>query len=130
MKAYQRRATGQETFYNLDCWNPSIGCWSKTPRQYQSESQARQAAKQPGRYRISKSDGTTRTEMEPFVIGVTERAGLSRPLARCGARSAVAMASDLDREVAEHVEATRREPLPGQAELPTKPAAPDAAERI
>lgn len=30
----------------------------------------------------------------------------------------VPVGSDLDREVAEHVEETRREPLPGQKELP------------
>ncbi len=65
MKAYERRAAGKETYYNLDIWDASIGCWTKSKRQYDSEHEARSAAKK-GRYRISKTENGKRTEGDAF----------------------------------------------------------------
>ncbi len=68
MKAYERRAAGKEDYCNLDFWNPRIGCWQKTSRQYESEAEARKAAKKPGRYRISRVENGERIESSPFEI--------------------------------------------------------------
>ena len=68
MKAYERRAIGQDGYCNLDVWDARIGCWSKTKHQYDSEQAARKAAKKPGRYRVSKTANGMRTELEPFTI--------------------------------------------------------------
>jgi hypothetical protein len=68
MRAYERRATGKLTYFNLDRWDTVRGCWVKNKRQYDTERQARAAAKQPGRYRLSRSTDGTRTEFEPFVV--------------------------------------------------------------
>lgn len=68
MKAYQRREAGIEAVFNLDAWNPRIGCWTKTRRQYASEEAARAAARKPGRYRVSRNDDAGRVELEPFSV--------------------------------------------------------------
>ena len=66
MKGYERRAAGKERYCNLDIWDASIGCWTKSKRQYDSEQDARNAATKGGRYRISVTENGQRTEGEPF----------------------------------------------------------------
>ncbi len=66
MKGYQRRAIGRESYCNLDVWDVRQCCWVKTKNQYENEEAARQAAKKPGRYRISKNENGSRIELAPF----------------------------------------------------------------
>lgn len=68
MKAYERRAAGKETYFNLDAWDSQIGCWKKSKRQYDSEADARLSACSPGRYRVSKHESGRRIELDPFEV--------------------------------------------------------------
>ncbi len=69
MKAYERRATGQETYYKLATWDERNACWKAGRIQYESEAAARGDARARGRYRISKIDRDGKTELEPFMVG-------------------------------------------------------------
>lgn len=67
MKAYERRRLGKEAFFKLQRWDATRSCWVPFNRQFESEPEARAAAKKPGRYRISRVE-ETRTDLEPFEV--------------------------------------------------------------
>lgn len=71
MKPYERRATGQVTYYKLATWDAVSHTWRDGRRTYHSPERARLAALKEGRgrYRISRVIvGQPRVDLEPFEI--------------------------------------------------------------
>lgn len=66
MKAYQRREVGSEAYFKLAVYDPRSMTFRDGKVAYATEAEARAAANQPGRYRISRVDGRDRTDHIPF----------------------------------------------------------------
>jgi hypothetical protein len=69
MKPYERRAQGAYPYFFLATWNTQWLCWQDGKQAYPSEDLAKQAAKSPGKYRISQiNEDGGRQDFEPFEI--------------------------------------------------------------
>jgi hypothetical protein len=68
MKAYERRERGLETYFKLATWDRTIGTWVAGKVQLNSETEAREKARKPGRYRVERFDGRGSVALEPFEV--------------------------------------------------------------
>ena len=68
MKHYQRRESGTFPYFKLAAWNPVLGCWQDGKRQYDTDTEAINDARRPGRYRLSRVDDRGRTDLTPFNL--------------------------------------------------------------
>ena len=69
MRPHERRAAGT-VYYKLATFDPRSFTFRDGKTGYATEAEARAAAKQPGRYRVSvvPPDGR-RQDLEPFTVG-------------------------------------------------------------
>ena len=69
MRPFERRAAQAYPFFRLAVQDKQTFCLRQLPGVFADEGQARQAAKKPGRYAISRIDENgTRTEGERFEV--------------------------------------------------------------
>ena len=66
MRKFQRLDVGAFPYFKLAKFNPRDRCFYDGRRAFDSESEARAAAKGPGRFRVSRVEPDGRHDLDPF----------------------------------------------------------------
>jgi hypothetical protein len=69
MKHYKRRETQQFPYFKLATFDQISFCFRDGKIAYKTETDARNAARQPGRYRVSVVTESGRTDLDGFEVG-------------------------------------------------------------
>jgi hypothetical protein len=68
MKMYERRESGVAEYFKLATFDPRVMTWRDGKVQFDSESEARKAARRSGQYRVSRVADGHRMDLEPFTV--------------------------------------------------------------
>jgi hypothetical protein len=68
VRSFERRAASAYPYFKLSAWDALSFTWKAGKVIYPTEDLARAAAIRPGRYRLSRTDESGRTDSEPFEV--------------------------------------------------------------
>lgn len=68
MRPHERRATNSYPYFKLATWDDRNGVWRPGRSVQETEAGCRATARKPGRYRISRAEGSGWVELEPFTV--------------------------------------------------------------
>jgi hypothetical protein len=69
VKQYQRRETQQFPYFKLATFDPISFCFRDGKVAFKTETDARNAATRPGKYRVSVVTESGRTDLDGFDVG-------------------------------------------------------------